>query len=205
MATTTENSKPSGLRGMPNERRQGMKKIIGYCFTIFDRLALVSGAALLGMMIVTLLDVIFRVANQPFKGSMEIVVNLMVCIVFFGVAKCALEDGMIKIDIFSFGRAKTTVDAINSIVTAILCCIIGWQCFRQSQMAYSMGTVSSLLKIPKWIFQLVSAFGMVSVGLAVPIRIAHAHFFKDEIPAVHRNRDLGNVAPADAPAKGELS
>jgi TRAP-type C4-dicarboxylate transport system permease small subunit len=178
-----------------------VKKIIGCCYVIFDRLALISAAALAGMMVVTLLDIIFRVVNQPFKGGMEIVVSLMVCIVFFGVAKCTLEDGMIKIDIFSFGKAKTTVDAINSIITAVLCFIVGWQCFKQSQMAYSMGTVSSLLKIPKWIFQLVSAFGMAGVGLAVPVRLAYVHFFRDEIDAVQRDRDVKNAADS---AAGEL-
>jgi TRAP-type C4-dicarboxylate transport system permease small subunit len=191
----------AGISYIFERERQLMKKIIGYCYAILDRLALVSSAALIGMMVVTLLDIIFRVVNQPFTGGMELVVSLMVCIVFFGVAKCTLEDGMIKIDIFSFGKAKTAVDVINSIITAALCFIVGWQCFKQSQMAYSMGTVSSLLKIPKWIFQLVSAFGMATVGLAILVRIAYMHFFRDEIAIIRKNQDAMNAADS---AAGEL-
>ncbi len=123
------------------------------------------------MMLVITVDSLGTFFRHPLIGNMEIVVVLMVCVVFFGVAECARSDDMIKVDIF---RGWPWLDHFSYIVIALLGFLISYQTVLQALFSKDMNDVSMQLDIPNWPFVFVTAFGFFMVGISGLIKKARA-------------------------------
>lgn len=145
-----------------------MKRAIALIRRIVDDISYLGYLAMLCMMMLTVVDVTLRFFGHPIMGSMEITVALMVCVVFFGMGRCTLQNVHLKVELF---KKFPILDKINSIITMILCFVIGWQCVVQGGKAMDLQSASQLLRIPKYPFLYVAACGFFLVAVALLITL----------------------------------
>jgi TRAP-type C4-dicarboxylate transport system permease small subunit len=149
-----------------------MNKLADIVNAVFAKFSLIAGLALLIMVVVTLLDVIFRATglhNGSLRGAMEINVCMMAVLIFLAFGKCVMDDGFIRVEIFKFGKAEKPVRRFIDVLHVAMCLIIAWNCLLQGISAQSMHGVSQLLKIPKYPFVYLSAFAFLLIAIAVPM------------------------------------
>jgi TRAP-type C4-dicarboxylate transport system permease small subunit len=149
-----------------------MNKIADLVNSIYAKLNLIAGLALLAMIAVTLLDVIFRATgffNGSFRGAMEINICMMAVLIFLSFGKCVMDDGFIRVEIFKFGKAEKPARRIIDVLHAAICLIIAWNCILQGISAQNMHGVSQLLKIPKYPFVYLSVVAFLLVAIGIPM------------------------------------
>lgn len=132
---------------------------------LFEGSNMLGIVALVLMMCITIAEIFCRsILNSPIRGNIEIIVYLMVCVVAFGMGRCTLKDGHIRVDLIKVGPI---VEKMNHILLLFLCLVIAWQNVMQGIKVFSMGTVSQLLGIPKFPFYIVMGFGFFMIALAI--------------------------------------
>ena len=150
-----------------------MKKAERIGRTIIELSGILATIVLGAMMLLTVCDVLLRFFfGKPIIGSTEISCSMMVCVVFFGIAWCALKGDHIKVDIISniVSRRKLVVlDGIDDIVTMVLALLVATQCFNQAMFARKMELKSLMLEIPRYPFILVAALGFFLLFIAMII------------------------------------
>lgn len=152
-------------------------------------LNVISIVALLTMLVLVVIDVVMRnFFSNPIAGATEIVRMLMICITPSFV--CAvIEDKHIKVGILMdrLGRkGQAVVDVITLIATAIICGLISWQAWVYTKYAILFKEFYSLLKIPKWPFELIFCIAMGATALAVVfylvIRLVKPEYYQVKKP-----------------------
>jgi TRAP-type C4-dicarboxylate transport system permease small subunit len=150
-----------------------MKKTEKFIRFIIEASGIFGVLILLMMMMMTVVDVILRYFfRRPIIGSVEISVNLMVCVVFLGIAWCALNDGHISVDIITSKlskRGRAFLNSFNNIVTSVLALIIAWRSFLEAVSVKKMEVTSPLLGIPRYPFVFITAFGFLLLFFAALI------------------------------------
>ncbi len=150
--------------------RIDMKNVVKVIDWIVDKSIYLGCTAVVLMMMTTVVDVVLRFFKHPLKGSMEITTALMVCVVFFGMGRCSLLDLHMKVDIF---KKFPWLDKVNKLITTALCLIICWQTIIQAFKAQSLNSVSQLLRIPKYPFVFVAAYGFLIIAAALISEFIH--------------------------------
>jgi TRAP-type C4-dicarboxylate transport system permease small subunit len=140
-----------------------IEKVISY---IIEKSGFLGAFALLFMVLFTTIDIVLRIFKHPIKGSMEVTVVLMACIVFFALGICTLQDSHIKVDIFKKGRF---FDTFNYIVAVVLGLLIGIQTYKQAIISKAMNIGSQMLHIPRYPFMIIAAYGFFLLSLAAII------------------------------------
>ena len=150
-----------------------MKKVEKFIRLIIEASGIVGVVILLGMMMMTVVDVIMRYFfRRPIIGSEEISTLLMVCVVFLGIAWCALKDGHISVDIITgklSKRGRAFLNGFDNILTFALALIIAWRTFLEAMSVKKMDVNSPLLGIPRYPFIFVTAFGFLLLFFAALI------------------------------------
>jgi TRAP-type C4-dicarboxylate transport system permease small subunit len=150
-----------------------MKKTEKFIRLIIEVSGIVGVVILLAMMMMTVADVIMRYFfRRPIIGSEEISTLLMVCVVFLGIAWCALKDGHISVDIITgklSKRGRAFLNSFDNILTFALALIIAWRTFLEAVSVKKMDVNSPLLGIPRYPFIFVTAFGFLLLFLAALI------------------------------------
>lgn len=146
------------------------EKSIGW---IIEASGIVGVVVLLAMMMMTVVDVIMRYFFlQPIIGSVELSTILMVCVVFLGIAWCALNDGHISVDIITgklSKKGRAVLNSFDNILTFVLALLIAWRSFREALSVKEMEVTSPLLGIPRYPFVFVTAFGFLLLFFAALI------------------------------------
>ena len=96
----------------------------------------------------------------------------MVCIVFLGIAWCALNDGHISVDIITgklSKRGRALLNGFDNILTFALALIIAWRSYLEAVSAKKIDVTSPLLGIPRYPFIYVTAFGFLLLFFAALI------------------------------------
>ncbi len=133
-------------------------------------LNVISIIATLAMLVLVVADVIMRfIFKNPIIGATEIVRMMMICITPSFV--CAvIEDQHIKVGLIMdhLGRkGQIVVDLITLLLTAGISGLISWQAFVYTEYAIKFKEYYTLLKIPKWPFELIFGIAMGFTALAV--------------------------------------
>lgn len=147
-----------------------MKKSMKVAKVISDILNIISVLAVLAMLVLVVADVILRAGfDKPIIGAVEIVRMLMICIAPSFV--CAvIEDKHIKVGLIMdrLGRkGQLVVDIITLLLTSGICALMSWQAWVYTEYAIKYNEYYSLLKIPKWPFELVFCIALGFTALAV--------------------------------------
>jgi len=139
-----------------------------FCF-IAENLSVVGGLGLLAMMIITATDVFLRLFSKSVLGSMELISYLMCVVVFLSFGRATFIESYTKVELFSFGKSEPVIRAIIDVIHTGVCAFTSYFCFVQSAVTRDMGTVSQMLKIPRWPFLTLSGAGFLLIAVSVPL------------------------------------
>lgn len=125
------------------------------------------------MMMLTVSDVIMRYfLNKPILGTTELTENMMVCIVFFGLAWCALRDSHLKVDILMSHLPKklqSVVDSITFLIGFIIAVLMIWRTIMEGIALKELKITSSLLHVPVYPFYFIAATGGILFCLVLAV------------------------------------
>ena len=136
---------------------------------LLGRLLLVlSGAAVLALMLLATGNVVLRIFHIPFRGTYEIVSFLGAIGVAFALASTQRRKGHIVVDILSsrYSRpVKRFVDAISAAIGSLFFGIVAWQVFLWGMRIASSGEVSETLKVIYYpfVFCVAVGFGLLAL------------------------------------------
>jgi TRAP-type C4-dicarboxylate transport system permease small subunit len=113
----------------------------------------IAGAALTGLMFLTVADVFLRYLKLPILGTYEIVSLLGAVVIGFAIPQTTIDRGHVLMD-FVTGRLSFTGQRILHLTTRLLGIltfyIIGWNLFKMGNDLRQAGQVSLTLKIPEY-------------------------------------------------------
>jgi len=137
-------------------------KIVASVSNILNNIAMV---VLFIMMSLTAVDVFFRYFfNRPIAGSYELTEFMMVILVSFGLARCAVERGHVNVDLiitrFS-KKTQTIITGITSLLSLALSVLITWQSFIHIEDIFQSKLKTPVLLIPVYPF-----VAFVGIGFA---------------------------------------
>ncbi len=126
----------------------------------------VAAGILVAMMLLTTMDVLLRyVFNQPISGSMELTEYMMVIVVAFGLAHCAVQKGHVRVELLVSrlpSRAQSVINSIIYLLSLGLFVIITWRSILYTGAIFGLERTSAILLIPVFPF-----VGMVALGSAM--------------------------------------
>jgi len=141
-------------------------------------LAIIAGATLLFLMLVTVYAVVMRyIFNAPVLWALDCARVGLVVLVFFGLGYCGLTGGHIAVD-FIGAFVPVTFLKISDVIIRSSCVILiflmAWQALVQGLDALEMGEGTNELEIPLFPFFLVVAFGSIVYCVVLIIQVIRA-------------------------------
>ncbi len=145
-------------------------------------LLVLSGAAVLALMLLATGNVILRIFHAPFRGTYEIVSFLGAIGVAFALASTQRGKGHIVVDILSsrYPRpVRRSVDALSAAISSLFFGIVAWQVLVWGTRIMEAGEVSETLKVVyhPFIFGVAAGFALLTLTCLLDIPRA---FRKDE-------------------------
>ncbi|MGD9332342.1 MAG: TRAP transporter small permease [Desulfobacterales bacterium] len=137
----------------------------------------VSAAAVVGMMVLTCMDIILRLFRHPIPGTYEMVGFLGAVFAAFSLGYTSVKRGHIAVDFLVQKlpqRVQSLVDGINALICAIFFALVARQCMTYAADLKNYGEVSMTLQMPVYPFVYGIAAGCVLLTLVLVVR-----FIKD--------------------------
>ena len=137
-------------------------------------MALLAGATLVGLTLLTAVDVTLRAAfNAPIYGIQEVTELGLVLVTVLGMAYCAWTRAHIVIDVAQRLQPKWLLkacDIVLPLVGAALMAIAAWRSFEEGAEALSRGAHTNVLRIPQWPFFMLIAIGLAAYAIVLMIQ-----------------------------------
>lgn len=124
------------------------ERFVTWLSMILDKIA---GWSLVGMMLLTVADVILRLFRRPILGTYEIVGFLGAIVIAFAMPHTTLRRGHVAVEILVSRlslSAQSLINLITRILSIILFGLIGWECFQYGNELKAAGEVSMTLRLP---------------------------------------------------------
>ena len=140
-------------------------------------LLVMSGAAVLALMLLATGNVVLRIFHAPFRGTYEVVSFLGAIGVAFALASTQRKRGHIVVDILSarYPRpVKRFVDSLSAAVSALFFGIVAWQVWVWGARIMASGEVSETLKAIYHPFVFAVAVGFCLLTLTCLLDIPRA-------------------------------
>jgi len=140
-------------------------------------LLVMSGTAVLALMLLATGNVVLRIFHAPFRGTYEIVSFLGAIGVAFALASTQRRKGHIVVDILSsrYPRpVRRLVDALSAGIGAVFFGIVAWQVLVWGVRIMAAGEVSETLKVVYHPFVFSVAAGFAILTLTCLLDIARA-------------------------------
>ena len=137
-------------------------------------LLVLSGAAVLALMLLATGNVVLRIFHAPFRGTYEIVSFLGAIGVAFALAYTQRRKGHIVVDILSsrYPRpVKRLVDALSAAISSLFFGIVAWQVLVWGTRIMASGEVSETLKVVyhPFVFGVAAGFGLLTLTCLLDI------------------------------------
>ncbi len=137
-------------------------------------LLILSGAAVLALMLLATGNVVLRIFHAPFRGTYEIISFLGAIGVAFALASTQRRNGNIIVDILSshYSRpVKRLVDSLSAAVNAVFFGIVAWQVSVWGTRIMAAGEVSETLKVVYYpfVFGVAAGFGVLTLTCLLDI------------------------------------
>ncbi len=121
---------------------------------ICEGLALLGGAVLMLVMMVTVVSVIGgAVFNRPLLGDSEVVEIGIAFAVFSYLAWCQIRGANVIVDFFTRplpARVRDLIDTFCDLVFALVVLVLTWRLAIGGMETFHRGDVSTFLQIPTW-------------------------------------------------------
>lgn len=141
--------------------------------TIFERItqffAVIAGASLIALMLLTVVDVILRrFFDKPILGSIEYASLMMIPLAVMAVAWGALRKVHIIVDLFHFPKkVEQVLDTIMLFLGLSVIPVTAWRTFIQAAAAHQINLTSDTLRIPYYPFYIVMGVGFSLLTIAI--------------------------------------
>jgi TRAP-type C4-dicarboxylate transport system permease small subunit len=157
-------------------RREGeMMTTLDKIDNLLGRILLVlSGAAVLALMLLATGNVVLRIFQAPFRGTYEIVSFLGAIGVAFALASTQRGKGHIVVDILSSRyprRVRRLVDALSAAIGALFFGIVSRQVWVWGARIMASGELSETLKVVYYpfVFGVAAGFGLLTLTCLLDI------------------------------------
>lgn len=139
--------------------------------TFLNRLLLwVGGIFLVGMIILTCSNIIFRLAWVPIKGTFELMGYCGAIVTAFALGYTQIKRGHIAVDVlvnrFS-DKARNIIHAINYTVCFLFFSVAAWQIAVKATTLMNTGEITETLRIIYYPFTYGVAFGCAVLSLVL--------------------------------------
>ena len=117
--------------------------------------------------------------NKPLRGGIEIVEELMVCVIFLMLAYVTETEKHIKVDIFislmeqKTPRVSRVISFVFDMLMLLMLALLAWQGFNGSLKAMGSGEVTDSLQIPHYPFRFVLTAGLAIAFLSLLSKRIH--------------------------------
>ena len=137
-------------------------------------LAVVAGAAIIAMLLLTCADVFLRYfVNAPIEGTFDITQMLMVVIVFFALAHCGWTGGHVVVDVLRdlFPQwLLVPLAVVVNFIGAVAMLAVAWQSLITAFDFMRTGETPMTVLIPKYPFIIVVSFGALTYAVVLAVR-----------------------------------
>jgi C4-dicarboxylate transporter, DctQ subunit len=137
---------------------------------ILDKMKIIGAACLVGMMLLTCVDVVGRAFSHPVFGSVEIVGYMAILSVVMAMPYTHQVQGHIGVEIivrlFS-EKTQTIIDICTGITSLILFAIVTWRMTDYANTMKESGEVSMNLELPEYAIIYVTAFCLLIFTLII--------------------------------------
>ena len=133
-------------------------------------LDVLSGIALVLMMVLVFVNVALRAVWIPILGTYEYTGFLAALTIALALAHCAARKGHVAITLFADmmpNRIQAILDTIVAIFGIVLYSILAWQCVKYAMVLYQSGELSITTLTPFYPLVLVVAFGFAMLALVL--------------------------------------
>ena len=141
-------------------------------------LAIIGGATLLCLMLLTVYAVVMRyVFNAPLLWALDYARVGLVIVTFMGLAYCGLTGGHIAVDFIGSFAPPIVLrisDTIIRLSCAALIALMAWQGLQQGFDALEMGEGTNEVEIPLFPFFIVVAIGCATYTIVLIIQALRA-------------------------------
>jgi TRAP-type C4-dicarboxylate transport system permease small subunit len=115
---------------------------------------LAGGAALAGMMLVTVADVVLRSFKNPITGTYELVGFLGAAAIGFSLPQTSLDKGQVLMDFLTRrlpAGAARSLNALTRVTGSSLFALIAWNLFAMGSSLRQSGDETPLLHLPHFL------------------------------------------------------
>jgi len=137
---------------------------------LLDKMKIIGAACLVGMMLLTCVDVVGRAFGHPIFGSVEIVGFMATLAVVMAMPYTHQVQGHIGVEIlvrlFS-ERTRTIIDICTGIISLMLFAVVTWRMTVYANTMKASGEVSMNLELPEHVVIYMTAFCMLTFTLII--------------------------------------
>ena len=157
-----------GLR--PNRNIGKMAFFWKIVLWVLDKMKIIGAGCLVGMMLLTCVDVVGRAFGHPIFGSVEIVGFMATLAVVMAMPYTHQVQGHIGVEIivrlFS-EKTQTIIDICTGIISLILFAIVTWRMTVYGNTMKKSGEVSMNLEFPEYLVIYVTALCLLTFTLII--------------------------------------
>lgn len=133
-------------------------------------LKLISSLSLLGIMLLTCLDVFLGLFGLPVLGAEELVSLWAAMLLAFALPVAHVEKANVGVDLLYDrlpAKVRRGLDIFNEIISFLMYLVISWRCYLYAVTLYRSGEVSMVLELPNYILVFGIAFSLLMVALTI--------------------------------------
>jgi TRAP-type C4-dicarboxylate transport system permease small subunit len=146
----------------------------------------VAAAALVVLMMVTVLDVFLRyLFNHPIRGSYDMVEAMLLVFVFNGMAAAFFARRNIVIDLFDvlFGaRAAAVLIRAADVLSLVSLGVMIWAMAQPAMQAYQYGDIKLELRLPIYVLWVIAIVGLIGTMFCAFVTLVAKPAFADSGP-----------------------
>jgi TRAP-type C4-dicarboxylate transport system permease small subunit len=137
----------------------------------------VAGAALFGIVLITVGNIWMRLIWAPIKGSVELIGFFGAVAAAFALGFSQMKSAHIAVDALTLTFSKKTQNALkilNALIGAVFFSVVGWQLIRWGNTLRRTGELTETLRIIYHPFVYAVAFGCFLIALVLAVEMLKA-------------------------------
>lgn len=150
-----------------------MRRIVERFATTTRALHYVSGALIVGLMLLTAANILSRwTMGNPIRGTIELTEIGMVAIVFLGFAYAQVREDHIRVDLLYDrlgSRGRTILGVFAAIISLVTVAVMAWRLHDYVGVLRASGRTTSSLSIPLYWVAWVGVAGLVIYAIGIVV------------------------------------
>lgn len=145
-------------------------KLGSIVFVMNKILKTISGISLLGIMLLTCLDVFLGLFGHPVLGAEELVSLWAALLLAFALPITHFEKANVGVDLVYVklpAKGKRFLDIFNETISFALFVLISWRCYLYAIALFHSGEVSMVLELPSYILVFGISFSLLILALTI--------------------------------------